>query len=58
MPRKPKANHLKQKNVIPLRVTDTEQRMLSQAAIKARLPVATYSRLAAISKAISDLALI
>lgn len=52
MPRKPKAEHLKQKNLIPVRVTDSENNMLSRAALKSRLPVATFARLAAINNAI------
>jgi uncharacterized protein (DUF1778 family) len=56
MPRKPKANHLKQKKLIPVRVTDSESRMLTRAATKAHLPVATFARLAAIHKAIQELA--
>lgn len=52
MPRKIKAEYLKQKNLIPVRVTDSENRLLLRAAMKARLPVATFARLAAIRAAI------
>jgi uncharacterized protein (DUF1778 family) len=49
MPRKLKPDHLKQKILIPVRVTDSENRLLARAARRSRLPTATFVRLAAIN---------
>jgi uncharacterized protein (DUF1778 family) len=51
MPRKPKEDRLKQKHLIPVRVTDSENRLLVRAARKSRLPVATFARLVVINEA-------
>ena len=55
MPRKPKEDRFKQKNLIPVRVTDSENRLLVRAAQKARLPVATFARLAVINDALQTI---
>ena len=55
MARKIKAEYLKQKNLVPVRVTDSELDLMTRAAVKARLPLATFARLAAITNALAAL---
>ena len=51
MSRKPKAESLKQKKVIPVRVTVSEDDLLTRASARSRLPVATFARIAALTEA-------
>jgi uncharacterized protein (DUF1778 family) len=51
MPRKIKAEALRQRNLIPVRVTDEESLLLSKAAEKSRLPLATFVRVTALVQA-------